>query len=276
MRNVARVSWLYWGCLAVTLGCAQNPQLTQGQLQSLQQQQFAVTQQNQELQTRATTLDRDNQELAALLAQARQQSRVYEDQSAALREQLTGTTAQLTQLRDEYQQTTRKTETLVATAKRKASATIPVNNSLARQVPSINIPGVESRVDGDVVRIELPGNQLFAPGGAQLLPQAMPLIQKVADEIASAYPQHIVGVEGHTDSDPIQSGRWANNHQLSVGRAMAVYDQLSNRRTRLSPEQLFVVGHGPNHPVVSNATPSGKERNRRVELVIYPERVGEK
>ena len=275
MRNVARVSWLCWSCLAATFGCAQNPQLTQGQLQSLQQQQFAITQQNQELQTRATTLDRDNQELAALLAQARQQSRVYEDQSSALREQLTSTTSQMSQLRDQSQQAERRTETLVSTAKRKASASIPVNNSLARQLPAINIPGVEARVDGDVVRIELPGNQLFVPGGAQLLPQAMGLIQKVAEEIAISYPQHIVGVEGHTDSDPIQSGRWANNHQLSVGRAMAVYDQLANR-TRLTPSQLFVVGHGSNHPVVSNATPSGKERNRRVELVVYPERVGEK
>lgn len=276
MRNVARVSWWCWVSLAVTLGCAQTPQLTQTQLQSIQQQQVAVTQQNQELQARATTLDRDNQELAALLAQARQQSRVYEDQSAALREQLNSTTAQLTQLRDEHQQTERRTESLVATVKRKASATIPANNSLARQLPAINIPGVECRVDGDVVRIELPGNHLFAPGGAQLLPQAPSLIHKVAEQIAISYPQHIVGVEGHTDSDPIQSGRWANNHQLSVGRAMAVYDQLAYGRTRLTPEQLFVVGHGANHPVVSNATPSGKERNRRVELVVYPERVGEK
>ena len=41
-----------------------------------------------------------------------------------------------------------------------------------------------------------------------------------------------------------------------------------------SSELTFVVGHGSNHPVVSNATPAGKERNRRVELVVYPEQVG--
>jgi len=61
-----------------------------------------------------------------------------------------------------------------------------------------------------------------------------------------------------------------NNHQLSVGEAMAVYDYLT-LRSRLKANQMFVVGHGPNHPVVSNGTEAGKERNRRVELVIYPD-----
>ena len=36
--------------------------------------------------------------------------------------------------------------------------------------------------------------------------------------------------------------------------------------------QLFLVAHGSNHPVVSNATAAGRARNRRIELVIYSER----
>jgi outer membrane protein OmpA-like peptidoglycan-associated protein len=39
----------------------------------------------------------------------------------------------------------------------------------------------------------------------------------------------------------------------------------------MSANQFFVVGHGANHPVVSNATDAGRSRNRRIELVIYPE-----
>jgi outer membrane protein OmpA-like peptidoglycan-associated protein len=53
---------------------------------------------------------------------------------------------------------------------------------------------------------------------------------------------------------------------------MAVYDYLATH-SHLKPQQLFVVGHGANHPVVSNGTPAGKERNRRVELVVYPEKM---
>ena len=39
----------------------------------------------------------------------------------------------------------------------------------------------------------------------------------------------------------------------------------------MRPQQLFLVAHGSNHPVVSNASLQGKARNRRVELVVYPE-----
>ena len=50
---------------------------------------------------------------------------------------------------------------------------------------------------------------------------------------------------------------------------MTVYDVLVGR-TRLQGNQLFIVGHGANHPIVSNATLEGKRRNRRVELVVIP------
>jgi chemotaxis protein MotB len=81
----------------------------------------------------------------------------------------------------------------------------------------------------------------------------------------------MLGVEGHTDSDQVYGGQFRSNHELSVARATAVYDVLTSQ-ARISPAQLFLVGHGANHPVVSNATLAGKDRNRRVELVIYPEK----
>jgi outer membrane protein OmpA-like peptidoglycan-associated protein len=34
---------------------------------------------------------------------------------------------------------------------------------------------------------------------------------------------------------------------------------------------LFLVAHGSNHPLVSNATAAGRAKNRRIELVVYPE-----
>ena len=138
-------------------------------------------------------------------------------------------------------------------------------------LPATNIPGVFVRRDGDVIRVELPGNSLFESGSARLRPGAANLISDAAAELVRTYPDQIIGVEGHTDNDPIVGSQGRSNHELSVARAQAVYDVLVNR-TRLQGNQLFIVGHGPNHPIVSNATPEGKQRNRRVELVVYPER----
>ncbi|HVX61087.1 MAG TPA: OmpA family protein [Pirellulales bacterium] len=271
MRFVATAATFWLLTFAAVAGCAQNPYVLQGKLQDVQQQHLALTQKHQELVSRANKLDQDNQEQQALLAQAQQQRKVVEDQLAAVREQLSGATAQLAQLRDERFQVDKKVETLTASMKRKAGATITANNSLKEQLPSIEIPGVEVRHDGDVVRIELPGARLFDSGGARLLNSAPSVIDAVAAEVARTYPNQLIGIEGHTDSDPINNQVWRDNHHLSLGRAMAVYDYLATR-TQLKPQQLFVVGHGANHPVVSNGTPAGKDRNRRVELVVYPEK----
>jgi len=78
-----------------------------------------------------------------------------------------------------------------------------------------------------------------------------------------------VGIEGHTDGSPMTSPQYPSDQHLSVAQAMAVYDALT--RAGMPARQLFVVGHGGSHPVVSNGTEAGRARNRRVEVVIYPE-----
>ncbi len=271
MSRLARVPWLGLWMLMALAGCADNPMVLKGRLSQSEQQQTALSRQNQQLQDRANALDRDNQESSSLLAQARQQSKVSEDQLAALRDQLRGVTAQLAQVRGEKENSDKRVQAMNASLQRQGGVTINPNNSFLQTLPAINIAGVFVRRDGDVIRIELPGTTLFESGSARLRPGALNLISDAAAEVVRTYPDQIVGVEGHTDNDPVAGNQWKNNHELSIARAMAVYDVLVNR-TRLQGDQLFVVGHGSNHPIVSNATMEGKQRNRRVELVVYPER----
>jgi flagellar motor protein MotB len=268
----------YWLCVSfwpILAGCAQNPYVLQGQLERLQQEHTSLAQRYQELQTRMGTLDQDNQEQGQLLAQSMQQKRVLEDQVVALREQLRGATSQLATLKESTGEVEKKAEMLAASAKRKIGATIAANSSLRNQAAPLDIPGISSRVDGDVIRVELPANRLFQSGGAQLSAEAASLLDTVSAAVLQRYPDHVVGIEGHTDNEPVSNSRWSSSHVLSVGRAMAVYDYLVGR-ARLKANQLLVVGHGGNHPIVSNATPAGKQRNSRIELVIYPDRVAGK
>ena len=244
-----------------------------GKVNQYEQQQLAMSRQYSELQNRASALDKDNQELGQLLAQTRQQSKVFEDQLAALRDQLRSVTAQLAQARTEKESTDKKVQAMTASMQRQGGVTITPNNSFLQTMPAINLPEVFVRRDGDVIRVELPGNRLFETGSARLRQGGPEMIVSAVTELMRSYPGQIIGVEGHTDNDPVTAGQWRSNHELSIARAMAVYDVLVNR-TRLQGDQLFVVGHGSNHPVVSNATLEGKQRNRRVELVVYPERKG--
>jgi chemotaxis protein MotB len=254
---------------AALCGCAQNAYTLHAQVQSLQQQQTALATRNQELGARAQSLDVDNEELKTLLAQERQQASVRTDEVAALRDQLAGLTSQLAEERQLRQGVESKAQ--IASSRTAASARITANNSLRPELPIIDITGVEVRGDGDLVRIELPADDLFQNGTPFMKPGAEAIVDRVAAEVSRSYPRQIIGVEGHTDNQPVRGLQGADNHQLSASRAVAVYNHLVHRG-RVPPAQLFVAGHGGNHPVVSNATPAGQRRNRRVELVIYPER----
>lgn len=92
------------------------------------------------------------------------------------------------------------------------------------------------------------------------------------DELAqvfSEYPENIVVIEGHTDSE----GSDAYNQRLSELRASRVAEYLRAKDIDIS--SLTAVGYGETRPVATNETAEGREKNRRVEIKISadPERV---
>jgi len=96
----------------------------------------------------------------------------------------------------------------------------------------------------------------------RLQPDAVVLLQRVgaalsAEELAAFR----FSVEGHTDS----IGSTEYNDALSKRRAAAVERFLVN--FGVPNQRLVTVGHGESEPVASNASPLGRQRNRRVELI---------
>lgn len=217
-------------------------------------------------------LNANNVDLHTQLAQSQQETRLMEDRLQLLNKRLGDTANQLEVALRGQEVSKKKIEVLEASTRRKGSATIKANSSTAKTLTTISIPGVLVRQDGDVVRLELPSDQVFMPQSATPNPAATELLNRVAQAIAEKYPRQIIGVEGHTDSDPVSNSAWRSNHQLSAAQALAIMDLLAQNRA-LSARQLSQAGHGPNYPVASNATPQGKARNRRVEIVVYPETV---
>ncbi len=267
---------LWLGSAALGLGgCkenpfVQNPVALQNQVKQLQQDQTSLAQKSRELQTRAETLDRDNQDLETQLAQARQKTQLVEEQLAAVQDQLRSTSGQLAQLRLDKDTTEKKAQSLMASLERRSPATITANSSLGGTLAVFELPGVEVRRDEDVVRIELPADRMFTPGTSQFSADGTRLLDAVASEMAHYYPKQRIGVEGHVAGDPT-GALPPNAQQISLAQAAAVYDHLVSKG-QISPAQLFIAGHGANHPVVSNGTAAGQQRNRRVEIVVFPER----
>lgn len=202
--------------------------------------------------------------LSAALERTRQESQLMQDEITALREQLASTSAQLASVRATGAPASPATASAAAT---NAIAPSTMQSALA----GLALPGVEARFDGAVVRIELPADTLFDGGTANLMPGGAALLTQVSGELGRVYPGHFVGIESHVDTEPLRNASWGSPHQLTAARAAAVFDFLTTR-TSLREGQLFLVAHGSNHPVVSNATAAGRAKNRRVELVVYPER----
>jgi flagellar motor protein MotB len=234
------------------------------------EQQTAMAQQTQQYQQRAATLDRDNQELESLLAQSRQQAQLLEEQVRLTQQQLRDTTDRLAAAQTDNDQLRGRTNALAASVQTRSQAEIRANNSLLRSLSITNLPGISVRQDGDVIRIELPADQLFQFGTAQLKVGSDVLLRSVAADLVQNYPQQKIGIEGHSDGSPMTSPQYPTDQHLTVSQAMAVYDVLT-RAAGMPTRQLFVVGHGGSHPIVSNATDAGRARNRRVDIVVYPD-----
>ena len=109
---------------------------------------------------------------------------------------------------------------------------------------------------------------LFDSGKAELRRGAYPVLDKVA-QVLQEVPGQPVGVEGHTDNQPIKHSGWASNEALSLARANAVVDYLVQQQG-VDPGRVTAIGYGESKPVVSNDTVQGRQQNRRVEIIILP------
>jgi outer membrane protein OmpA-like peptidoglycan-associated protein len=107
---------------------------------------------------------------------------------------------------------------------------------------------------------------LFDTGSATLKPGAREKVAKIAG-VLLAYPGLSIEIEGHTDS----VGNEDYNQQLSERRAETVRSYLV--RQGIPTTSVTAVGLGENQPVVSNDTASGRQQNRRVELVVSGESI---
>lgn len=234
----------------------------------LQQQQLA---QLQDLNRRNTQLDANNSDLHRQLAQSQQQQQLLSQQVDLLQKQLKETT-QLARDADAARKTAEgKFQAQLASTRQRGGATITANNSLHGELKKIELPGIEVRMEDDVVRIELPSDRLFQRNTAQLTSSAAPLLSQVSAAVREHYPRQKIVVEGHTDSAPMGGGALSSKHRLTVAQAAAVFDRLV--ADGISERQLAIMGFGDTYPLASNATAAGQEKNRRIEIAVYPETV---
>ena len=109
---------------------------------------------------------------------------------------------------------------------------------------------------------------LFASGKAKLKEESHPILNKVVKILDEEVPGNNIGIEGHTDNDPIKHSLWKSNWELSTQRALSVLYYLES--AGINATRLSAIGYGEYRPVASNDSSEGRNLNRRVEVVILP------
>lgn len=127
---------------------------------------------------------------------------------------------------------------------------------------------VELDVKGDFILIRVNNAALFASGKADTKPEFNELGGRITAAL-NAEPGPVL-VFGYTDNVPLKgTGRFKNNHDLSLARAESVKKVLAEGMT--DPERFVVEGKGEADPIGDNATKDGQAKNRRVEIMIKRE-----
>ncbi len=110
---------------------------------------------------------------------------------------------------------------------------------------------------------------LFDSGKAKIRTQAKPVLEKLATVLKKDLIEQPIGIEGHTDNEPIKHSGWKSNWELSTARATSVLHYFVDDGG-VQPTRVSAIGYGEYRPVAANDTADGRQQNRRVEVVVLP------
>jgi outer membrane protein OmpA-like peptidoglycan-associated protein len=218
---------------------AQAKQAAADQAQAQAQQSQAQTAQAQMAQQQAE--------------QARQQAQLAQQQAAQQAQQSEQARQQAEQQRQQADQARQQAENDKAQMR-------------ARMLAQLN-QVLQTRDSARGLIVNMP-DVLFDTGKADLKSSARERLAKVAG-ILIAYPDIHVEIDGYTDS----TGSLEFNERLSQQRAEAVRTFLASQG--VNSTSITTQGFGPSNPIASNETASGRQQNRRVELVVSGSSIGQ-
>lgn len=217
----------------------------------------------------------NNKSLETMLAEARKRNQELKDDYAALQGSLDQSLKQsaqgsvnISKLVDEINASNKYIKQLVEAKSKSDSLNMVLTNNLTRSLSRDELRDVDIKVLKGVVYISLADNMLFKSGSYQINEKAMETLSKIA-KIIKDYRDYDVLVEGNTDNVPISRTNIRNNWDLSALRASSVV-QVLQTKFGVNPSRLSAAGRGEYNPIADNSTDTGRQRNRRTEIIITP------
>jgi chemotaxis protein MotB len=201
-----------------------------GEIAAVQQEKTALEQQNADLKQRVTSLEQQNTD-------AQQKVGSLEQEKASLAAS--------------NQQTQKQYEELV--------------QGLAQEVKKGELQVKQYK---NMLSVDLASRVFFDSGKVTLRKEGKAVLKKVGNAL-KGYENKIIRVVGHTDNVPVTKSlrkTFPSNWDLSVARAANVVRFL--QEVGVPPERMVAAGRAEYDPVASNDTPGGRQKNRRIEIML--------
>jgi chemotaxis protein MotB len=143
---------------------------------------------------------------------------------------------------------------------------------LQTKLKKLTTLGLKVEVRNNRMLIQLPGDILFDSGKDKLKDEGEKILVQVADVIRqdTDLNKRRFQVAGHTDAKPLVGGQFKDNWGLSTMRARSVVLLLTTKGG-LNPSNWSAAGYADTDPVATNESDDGRQKNRRVELVVQPD-----
>lgn len=146
-----------------------------------------------------------------------------------------------------------------------------VQDRIQKSVDAQEIRSIDIENRFAIQKVTFSDKILFEKGRAELLPQGVNILGKVADVLRDNQElYYAIQVEGHTDKDPVHEGRsqFRSNWDLSSARATAVVKFFADKGLDPSRVRMSANGFAEFQPVDAHDSAEAMRRNRRIELVI--------
>ena len=265
---------LFIGAIAIaalaTTGC-----VSRGKYQTLENKYAALNKDYQDSQVALAESRAYTKSLDQMLRDAKNRNadlrKTYDALQSSLDESLRQSTqgsVNIAKLVDEINASNKYIKQLVDAKSKSDSLNLILTTNLTRSLSPAEMQDVNIKVLKGVVYISLADNMLYRSGSYEINSSAMGVLDKIA-KIIKDYKDYDVLVEGNTDNVPIHRPNIRNNWDLSALRASSVVQCLQDK-FGVNPSRLTAGGRGEYNPVATNDTPTGRQLNRRTEIIITP------
>ena len=219
------------------------------------------------LQSNIASLQNNITDLNAKIAALNNQNNQLNDQNTQLGQQTTEQKNQLNKSKETLEQQQQRLQHLQDLLSQQKQQSEALKNKMIEALKGFNSNDLSVYQKNGKVYVSLSENLLFPSGSAVVNPNGISALSKLA-AVLNLNSDVSVDIEGHTDSIPIR-GKFKDNWDLSTARANAIVRVLVNNY-KVDPVRVVASGHSYYDPVDTNATPEGRAKNRRTDIILSP------